>query len=314
MKQLKIGRFHNVGEPIQKGESSYLKEEFEKYFPFEKKNLLIKTELIKEVIVSNPDLCGIKFLYGLKDENDPETKIIFLVPCKAKEDSPVLFHMMNPDGYFTHTGERMSLSEVWRYINNHVIRSRKLEPSLLLREVNRSVFFGLNQLNEMVSLNEVSFIKYHFGYDSSNNIERVSDRYRVVLEPFKSHNISFDIYIDHGELCPGGPCPDTCLLTEIAIQCNYTKAESELDIFRNYRDELIANENTNGGLVEMYYHISPVLIEQIRKEPNSRELYEKIYYNHFADAKALIESGKKEAARDLVGVIIQQMMNKYILN
>ncbi|MES2329728.1 MAG: CFI-box-CTERM domain-containing protein [Bacteroidota bacterium] len=316
MIQTKTQSLHNVGAFISRDEYLFLHENYVERFPGELQHLHIPREVIQKVVSENPDLCGIRFTYGFTDAADRNTKMVLLVPCYAKNGNPLPTPYINADGYLSHTGARVSLLETWEYLNNYVVRTRQLEPNLLLRQVSRTCFYGINQLNTLIARDEVGYIKYYFGYDPEPSVKDILNRYRIVLkatDAFKN-DLDDEEYFDHGEMVQCPPGMFCCLLTTTAMEMNPGGSEEELNIFRHYRDNILLRAEDNGQAVEMYYHVSPLILDKINQQPNKKELYAELYNNYMLRSKEFIKTGDALQARQLFEGIMQQLMNRYLLN
>ncbi|MES2373118.1 MAG: hypothetical protein V4557_11105 [Bacteroidota bacterium] len=311
MIQTQTQSLHDVGAFISRDEYLFLHNNYAERFPGELQHLHIRKDVIQKVISENPELCGIRFMYGFQNSSDLNTKVLFLVPCYEKTGSKYPLPYLHADGYLSNEGNRISLLDTWEYMNNYVVRMRNLEPNLLLRQVSRTCFYGINQLNELISMDRVAYVKYHFGYDPEPSVKDILNRYKIVLQPVDTSRNSLGIYMDHGQMVP---CGDCCVLTASAAEVNPEAPDEELNVFRYYRDNILLRAGDKGKTVEMYYHVSPLLVDRINEQANKKEIYEDLYHNYMQRSKEFIENGDATQARQLFEGIMQQLMNKYLLN
>jgi ribosome biogenesis GTPase A len=164
---------------------------------------------------------------------------------------------------------------------------------------------------------------YHFGHDKSLN--GLAQQHKAVLQPVNINGSKMEIYMDISKLCPPfcdcdkpgyPPCKtdDTCTLTDVVIR-NAAKdeAEAELDVYRYLRDQFMIKKGY-GPLVEMYYYISPALIEAIENSGRKEQVYSQLYHNEIAEAYALINERKYQEAKELFEATMALLTKEFLFN
>lgn len=80
---------------------------------------------------------------------------------------------------------------------------------------------------------------------------------------------------DERRLSSGG---SGCFLTTACCQYKGLPDDcTELTILRNFRDNVLMQNDEERNLVEEYYRIAPELVERIEQQPDARDIYEQIY-------------------------------------
>jgi hypothetical protein len=309
--------YSEVGAFIDNAESNYLKGNFKKKYPDENRYVFIPKQVITRVFEENPNCSGIRFTYGLAKSGVAASKLLILVPCIDNQNS-TLSPVLHSEGYSTNHGERISLLQAFEFMSNHVLHFKKEDSSLHLRQVPRSCFFGINKLKEIISPKEAEGINYHFGYDIAPEITDNSSRYRIVLEMIYHEGYEgIKIEMDQGGLCPPN-CErgDGCLISSIA---NMQKLETEiiknkLDLYRQYRDNYLLNNESSEALVEMYYFISPAIVNTINKLPNRDKIYNDIYENEIKLCENLINSGENQKVQHFFERSLNTFISRFALN
>lgn len=89
-----------------------------------------------------------------------------------------------------------------------------------------------------------------------------------------------------------GPCFITTACVEAAgLSDNCT----ELETMRYLRDEYLAKSDEGKRLIQEYYEIAPSIVEKIRREENSDEIFSAIF-NSIREIVSLIKAGDLESA------------------
>ena len=90
----------------------------------------------------------------------------------------------------------------------------------------------------------------------------------------------------------GKPCFITTACVEAAgLPDNCT----ELETMRYLRDEYLAKSDEGKRLIQEYYEIAPSIVEKIRREENSDEIFSAIF-NSIREIVSLIKTGDLESA------------------
>lgn len=121
----------------------------------------------------------------------------------------------------------------------------------------------------------------------------------------------------HYEECPQYIAKNSsgggCYLTSACVEAKgLTDDCKELTVLRNFRDTYM--KNTAEGCTDIceYYHTAPVIVEEIKKLPNSMEIFENIYNELVVPCVKLIENGELEKAYLHYKDYVILMKNKYL--
>ena len=305
----------HIGEIISKGTALELMQNFSTAFPKEIGGLPMDASLISKCVQGLSNVAGIRFLYGLETPGDPKSKIILLVPCSLPKSAvPLPNSIIQPEGYFNHRGERIPLKRCWELLYNHAVHFSSYMPDVKFHRITRGIFFGIASLNELISFHpETTTLWYHFGFDIL--ADQPHQQHKAVLYP-QVNGVNPDLYMDLGSACP-----PFCRPTEPFGECKITNAvhrnrqhgsEEELDYYRAYRDLYLLRNPENAPLVEMYYYVSPALVEAISGRPDEAAIYDDLYFNHLRNWNQLIRERKYEEAKQAFELQMDSMVKKYL--
>lgn len=302
-----------IGALISKTEASLLKKGFLKRYHDQISSLSIRKESILKVLNKTPNICGIKFLYGMISADQPASKFIMLIPCFASKDESRPLPHISTEGFYTNKGHQIELLHAWESLCNYVKYMRACDSELGFDDVSRSCFFGVESLKQLLSLEDVENINYHFGYDDFTVTKNICDKYRIVLEPI-SFNRHYDIYMDHGGLF--GESKPLCFIKTIIGAYNHNSSvevENQVNVFRNYRSRLLSENHDSDPIVEMYYQVTDTLVEKITHHENKAVIYQDIYKLMSATNEKL-RSANTTTVRDVLIKDINFLVNTELLN
>ena len=303
-----------VGEIIDSHYAQQLIGGFKEKFPGEVSVISIESKTIFDSVKDIPNVSGIRFMYGMRSADDPASKVILLIPCNNTSTRlPVPNTIVQPEGYLDNKGERVGLKRTWELLYNHAVHYAKLQPEIKFNKIFRGVFFGIDALTSLLKKDtEAHSVNYHFGFDE--NITDPPLRYKAVLTPLHIDGTSFNMDFDTGSVCPPF-CgdPDPCAISDVVNgNAPVSEIEKELNIYRGFRDEYFLRSPVNGPLIEMYYYISPALIEAIANTGRAKEIYHGLYHNQVRQCNELIEKGKYEEAKTLFEQTMERLMKEYL--
>jgi hypothetical protein len=124
-------------------------------------------------------------------------------------------------------------------------------------------------------------------------------------------------------LCP--PCwekstgkkyerPSGCFITEACVEAIGLPDECvELRTLRVFRDNYLQKSKEGRKIIREYYEIAPRIVEEIKRKPNSSQLFKDI----FKDIKKIlsqIELGNSKTAVKIYKSMISQLKKKYLCN
>jgi len=301
----------SVGGSISPRRSEDLQTGFDRRFPGESAGVFIRKEYLLAALRQCPDASGLRFMYGLRSAGDPLSRVIVMVPCNSTSSHlSIPNSIILPGGYLTNTGQRAGLATTWNWLYQHAVRFSRLEEGAPFHRVIRGAFFGIDTLENMLADVSCTGIHYRMGYDPREN--DAVQRHKPVLQPIDSSGNTQDD-MDMGSLCPpfcGQSDGTDCLLTKTVEIGMHSGQHEQLNEFRAFRDQFLLNES--GELVEMYYYVSPVLIEQLDRQPAAKEIYTDIFRHRVLPCQELIRNDRKAEAKDLFRETMNELMEKYL--
>jgi hypothetical protein len=277
-----------IGSYISYDYYRYLVDGFEQRHPTEQKSVFIPKEFILETLEKFPVVTGLRFMYGLKEGADSGSRTIVLMACDDRScDRHVPNIILRPDGYFTDTGDRVSLDECWDLLTRHVDRMCSLLPEQTRKTVPRGCFFGINIVKQLLDTPGCAGIQYHFGYNDSPKIR--FDHYETVMEAVDVNRKSLNMFTENGARCPTA-CEAPCPTIDIPVGWPFTSS---------YEGRV-----PEGVLFEIFHYVSPPLFQAIQDE--------QIYKEHFSECLALVGTGNYPEARQVLRKQLDTMMEKYL--
>jgi hypothetical protein len=312
-----------TGEIISDAYALQLISEFKEIFPEEVATISIGSTIIFNAVKDLPNVSGIRFMYGMESADDPASKVILLMPCNTTSIHQLIPNVIvQPHGYLNNRGERVSLKRTWELLYNNAVHYAPLLSGVKFHKIVRGAFFGIDSLKALLQeYTNAPALHYHFGWDKT--VSDTALQHIPVLQPVYAGGTGYELYMDHGSLCPppsgctsndDGTASDTCTITDMVNTGNLqpTDPEQELNIYRKYRDNYLLGNEDNGPLVEMYYYVSPALKEAILGTGRAKEIYTALYNNEVRQCNRLIEEGKYEAAKILFEQTMDELMKTYL--
>ncbi len=283
---------------------------FKQQFPQKISSLSISKHLLASIL-NQPNVSGIRFMYGILDPDNPQTCLV-LMPCShdmvaIKSSLPNI--KVNEAGYFLHNGEQVSLERTWKILFNHVMFEYKQNPQQDLKTIHRGDFWGINMLNNFINNPLAENLQFNIGFSPTDN--EFTKGIHPVLEPLDKNDNSLNIWMNFTS-----PCPQACGEGECTSSAAYNathddKEEFGLNKLREFRNDLWVSKD--GELVEMYYHISPIITASIRKQQNAKEIYAEISNDYLQPCLDAIEEGKTTEAVTLYKEVFNKLVTKYAL-
>jgi hypothetical protein len=312
-----------TGEIIDNAYALQLINGFNEKYPGEVSTILIESSTIFNAVKDLSNVSGIRFMYGMESANDPASKVLLLMPCNATSTRQLIPNVIvQPHGYLNNRGERVSLKSTWELLYNHAVHYAPLLPEVKFHKIVRGAFFGIDSLKALLQeYTNAPALHFHFGLDKT--VADPALQHIPVLEPLHAGGTGYNLFMDRGEICPppancndeGTTSTETCTVTEIVNTAHSQKAgtEDELNIYRQYRDNYLLENENNGPLAEMYYYVSPALKEAIKDTGRANEIYTALYNNEVRQCNMLIEEGKYEAAKILFEQTMAQLIKTYLV-
>ncbi len=296
---------------ITKDQATYLLTNFKEQFPRKTSSFSISKHLLAYVL-GEPNVSGIRFMYGIKDLSDPQVSIV-LMPSSydlISQNSKLPNLIIKKDGYFIHDGEEVTVENTWKMLFNYVKYEHQQNPEIPLKKIHRGDFWGINKLNDFINNPEIATLQFNIGYSP---IEcEFTKGIHPVLNGFDEENNSLNIFMDFTTPCPqncDGEGDLSCILTGMVNAVAGNTDETELNIFREFREELWRSEK--GYLVEMYYHTSPIIAAAINKHDNKDSIYKALYNNYLSPCLKAIEKNDSKEALNIYTNVFEYLQNEY---
>jgi hypothetical protein len=313
-----------VGELISREYARQLIDGFTKEYPNTPNKIFISCDLLNNAVKGLSNVSGIRFMYGMVSPNKPDTKIILLIPCNNTSGfNEIPNTIVQPQGYLNHRGELISLKQTWQFLYNHAVYTAAFQPELKFHKIVRGVFFGKESLGALLTeyTSAAAGIDFYFGYDET--IAEVPQRHKPVLNPVHYDGKAYDVFMDVGHLCPPfcdcgwpgqPPCKEVCIVSNSIGQHSSKKEvqKDKEDIFRKFRDEYMLSDIESSPLVEMYYYVSPALVEAIQNTGTAKEIYISLYENEISKCNLLIADKKYNEAKELFEETMDKLMQQYL--
>lgn len=201
----------NAGHEISRAHADYLTEGFKLKFPKETQSVFISKETIMQSVSSLDNVVGLHFMYGYKaiDVNGVKTlsRILVLIPCKEREDSERIDLIFLPNGYYTNTGEKLSVEQTKLVLYNHAVHFAKYFSGSDFNKVIKGAFIGINSLIELLGAENCAGINFKFGFDA--RIDDVTLKNKPTLEAVDNFGNFISTWGD------GPICPPICFVTNL---------------------------------------------------------------------------------------------------
>jgi len=105
-----------------------------------------------------------------------------------------------------------------------------------------------------------------------------------------------------------GPC---FITTAVCSNSNKPDNCYELISFRKFRDEWLVNQYGGKKLVDEYYRIAPVIVDNINKLPNKENIYTNIWYQYLSNCLNLIESNQYNECKNEYIRMVNELKKNY---
>src|SRR5258708_5661471 len=141
-------RVHSVGEYVSREYFQHLVTGYAQMHPTEEKSVFIHREHLIATLAESASVCGIRFMYGQREGDDPRSRTVLLMACcegavkenvvgerAAGQIAPKF--LLTAKGHLTHAGERVSTDQCWAMVNRHVDRMSVLLPGKARKDIPR---------------------------------------------------------------------------------------------------------------------------------------------------------------------------------
>lgn len=273
----------------------------------------IPKSLIEKVINLSPEVKGIRFMYGLADQLNPNSIRILLIPCSARSEYSIGNQaILIKQGYYDHLGEKHSVFQTSELISTFVNDIKKRDQRLNYKEITRGGFFGKKKLLEFIKDSQGDQITLHFSYKD--------EIIHPIMEPY--HISNKGVYMNWARPCPP-LCKekseteieeeenDDCLATAAVSTVHQHSSEKALDLYRVFRDNKLLDMKGGAIYYELYYFISPYVSCYIDNQSNKIDLLKSIYFDKITPFHHLLEEHKYEEALELLKGTLMEWVEDY---
>ncbi|MDO4188631.1 MAG: CFI-box-CTERM domain-containing protein [Lachnospiraceae bacterium] len=127
-------------------------------------------------------------------------------------------------------------------------------------------------------------------------------------ETFTETNISYGTYSD----IKGGFKTKLCYITTAVCE-SLNKSDDclELNLLRNYRDNILACEEGGSEIISEYYNIAPTIVKRINRSDNPSEVYASLYKDYILGCIKDIENENYEECKETYTSMVNELKNKY---
>lgn len=296
----------DVGAYISKDMYAALTEAYQLQYPGSVSEFIVSKALLQKVLRMSDALTGIRFMYGLSDALNPNSLHLFLIPCTSVSEYDMASKpLVSTQGYYDHFGQKHTLTAIAEMMANHVQSMSRRDSDLVYKQVTRGNFIGKNSLQNLIRDEECSAIRYHLGLEGKV--------INAVFEPLDAGTDSFGLYMDFTSPCPNScPGPDDkgveCF-TSLAVHSN--AQESELDLYRWFRDNELLNVAGGEMLYELYYFISPLIATLMDQKSNKEEILQDLYFNKIQPFNRLVIGQKYQEATEFLKETLEELTESY---
>jgi len=298
----------DIGQPISREFAGYLTNGFKHNFPGETTSVFISRETILKAIENLDHVSGIRFMYGFEDANNPESRVVLLLPCN---DTSVHKAIPNTiilnEGYMAHTGIKVEFKKTWQLLYNHVVRFGSYFPQLPYNRIMRGTFMGINSLLSLLQTDDCAGIQFSFGYDDT--VADVSARNKPVFEAVNFSGWLLDSPYDFTTPCPAY-CDFTLMenIDQVAYANKNAGGFTGLTLTNHFRDEYLLKDVVYAPLVELFYYANPTITEKVTGDKKSLELYENTCRSQVAAFNRLLAEGNYHEAKTAFEDTLTTMM------
>lgn len=125
---------------------------------------------------------------------------------------------------------------------------------------------------------------------------------------FTETNISYGTYAD----IKGGFKTKLCYITTAVCE-SLNKPDDcfELNLLRNYRDNILVKEEGGNDIINEYYDIAPTIVKRINRSENPSEVYASLYRNYILGCIDNIENENYEKCKETYASMVNELKSKY---
>ena len=135
---------------------------------------------------------------------------------------------------------------------------------------------------------------------------------KKILEAWKAHFPKTNLKASTFKQINSGFKRKFCYITT-AVCRTFGKPDDcyELNLFRNYRDHYLMEQENGEAIVYEYYDLAPTIVKHIDQRKDAKEIYRNIWDTYLSPCLGMIERGENEACKDLYISMVRDMQKKY---
>ncbi|GAB5522463.1 MAG: hypothetical protein Roseis2KO_03350 [Roseivirga sp.] len=296
----------DVGSFISEEYSNQLQQSFKAAYPGTETRFTFSKDLMLKVLSLSKKIVGIRFMFGLADELNPNSVKLILVPCTSPTEymdnsKPLIF----TSGYFDNKGGQNSIKESSQLIAAFVQNMKSRNNNLEYKRITRGAFVGKNSLLALTEDNQCEHIALNFGL-RDGAIE-------PVFEPLNKYKKAYlGIYLEYV-----GGCPPLCLSPNeeqcfglLAVDLFSGDMKEKL-FYLNLRDEMLSGLKNGKVYYEMFHFISPIVSLLIPRMNNQEKVLAKIYKEKLVPLRQLLLEERFEEATELIANGLDELVEEF---
>ncbi|MEM6643463.1 MAG: hypothetical protein AAF616_10820 [Bacteroidota bacterium] len=291
----------NAGSLISEELFNCLSQNYAIHLPNHLRTLVFDKSLLLRTLKTSDQVTGIRFTYGLSDIKNIYSTKVLLVPCTSNVYYDQIPLVLNQH-YLDHEGNQYSIERVAEMIYNFVIHSVEKENFSSYERINRGSFFGAHSLDLLLTESNCKYIQFNFGMDNKKILH-------PILNPLDcSYRTNSRLYLENS-WPPRDSDPDEICLAKFAV--DKFSNENELNRFRNFRDQELLTVKDGGMLYELYYFISPYIVNVLKEQSDGLEHLQNIYDKNIMPLYEEIMKGNLLKAVDHLKRAFKSLIDEY---
>lgn len=118
------------------------------------------------------------------------------------------------------------------------------------------------------------------------------------------------------DVVQGGFRSKLCYITTAVCESLHKPDDCyELTVLRDYRDEYLLKEGSEGkAIVDEYYNIAPSIVKHINKQKDADAIYQQLWEEYLSPCISFIEEGKNEACKEVYSNMVRSLQEQYFIS
>lgn len=127
-------------------------------------------------------------------------------------------------------------------------------------------------------------------------------------DAFKEMKIGYGTYED----IKGGFRTKLCYITTAVCESlNKDDDCMELNLLRDYRDNILSKEPEGRALIEEYYDVAPTIVKRINRQDNSSIIYRRLYNDYILSCLSSIENKDFTGCKETYTLMVTELKKRY---